>query len=104
MQSINRAAIVVRPKQPFFDWIESFDNDLSLDDLPWSSVYLADQHDGELPESVIARHFCEMFDEQLMAWHTLESDWPKPRTLAMFKQWFETENRRSRPGSVSATN
>ena len=91
MQSINRAAIYVRPKQPFFDWAKSLEGGLPEGESTWSSVYLADQDDGELPEAIIARHFFEIFDEQLEAWHTLESDWPKARTLTMFQQWFECE-------------
>jgi len=35
--------------------------------------------------------FSEIFERELEGWHTDEADWPKKRTLTMFKQWFHVE-------------
>ena len=32
-----------------------------------------------------------IFEEELAAWMRLESDWPAPRTRAMFDEWFSAE-------------
>lgn len=90
MHSINRAAIVVRRKQPYFDFARL------LDDLPGTpgdgcSVHLVAVAETESPTAIIKRCFPEIFAEQLVGWHRDERDWPAPRTFALFQEWFETE-------------
>jgi hypothetical protein len=92
MNSINRAAIVVRPKGPFYAWAESLEGGRpaempSADEL--SSVYLADADEGDAPEDVVRRNYAAIIEEQLDGWHRNPDDWPTKRTYAMFEQWFE---------------
>lgn len=91
MNSINRAAVVVRPKAPFFEWARSLEGGLPEATEPWSSVYLVDAGENEDPSRVLRRCFALIFEEQLEAWHRHIDDWPKPRTMVFFRDWFEAE-------------
>jgi len=89
VNSINRAAVVVRPKAPFFDWARSLEGGLPEATEAWTSVYLVEAGEDEEPSVVLRRCFASIFEEQLVAWHRDMEDWPKPRTMATFRDWFE---------------
>jgi hypothetical protein len=91
MRSINRVAIVVRPKPAFFEWARTLDCAKIDSPVNWTSVYLVDASDDEAPEKTLQRHFKQVFEEQLESWHTRNADWPSPRTFAMFQEWFDAE-------------
>lgn len=91
MLSINRVAIVVRPKTPFFDWARALEGGLPESTKPWTMVYLAPADDGEQPKEILRRCFGEIFEEQLGSWHRVEEDWPTRRTFSLFQQWFDAE-------------
>ena len=90
---LNRAALTVKPLEPFFQWAKTLDDSGFIpgeDDE--STVYLvpyilSDQHEAEILKQVYA----DIFERELFEWHTEESDWPKKRTLTVFKQWFKYE-------------
>lgn len=91
MYSVNRAAIVVRPKSPFFDWARSLAGGLPKSTQAWTSVYLVPADEIDQPEMHVRQCFGQIFEEQLEAWHRLQSAWPTPRTFSLFQQWFEAE-------------
>ncbi len=91
MYSINRAAIVLRPKKPFFDWARSLEGGLPESTEAWCSVYLAEAAENDEPDEILRRHFAPIFEEQLASWHRVVDDWPAPRTFALFQQWFDAE-------------
>lgn len=91
MRSINRVAIVVRPKPAFFEWAETLDGEKIEAPEAWSSVYLVEASEDDEPEETLQRHFKQVFEEQLGSWHTRKADWPLPRTFAMFQEWFDAE-------------
>ncbi len=91
MNSINRAAVVVRPKAPFFEWARSLEGGLPETTEPWTSVYLVDARENEEPSHILRRSFASIFEEQLEAWHQDIDDWPHRRTMATFGEWFEAE-------------
>ena len=41
--------------------------------------------------ALISKHYKKIFENELLAWHTIEHDWPKKRILAMFQAWFDLE-------------
>jgi hypothetical protein len=90
MQSINRAAIVVRRKQQYFDWARSLD-DLPTEPDAGSSIYLVEAAETESPTAIVKRCFPEIFEEQLVSWRRDGQDWPSPRTFALFQEWFDAE-------------
>ena len=47
--------------------------------------------DDEEVEGILRKIYAEVFENELYGWHTNETAWPKNRTLAMFKKWFEIE-------------
>ena len=96
MRPINRCVAVVKVKQPFLDWVEGLP-----DSLPGTTLAEMndDGHTYLLPEyqmksdqdEILAAFFDDIFVNELMAWWTDEADFPKKRTLAMFRRWFDVE-------------
>lgn len=91
MKSINRFAIVVRPKEPYLDWARSIDGGARLvrSADQFCSVYLAEADENEPPKNVVWRHFAAIFEEQLASWYLDTDTWPARRTRALFDQWFD---------------
>ena len=95
MSEINRSLLILKPKQPFLDWILTLDNDqdLTLEEVHQDSTsYLIPEIWQDSDEQVILKSYYDvLFEEQLEAWWTDEADWPKKRNLKMFLAWFEVE-------------
>ena len=97
MPAVNRSVMVVKPKQPFLDWLNSLDNDdemnLTLEELQNdSTAYLVPEY--ETPEDqaeIVVWAHNYVFEEELMAWYTFEEEWPPTRDLDTFLEWFEVE-------------
>ncbi len=90
---LNRAALRVRPLAPYIEWAKSLDESgLTPERSSEQTVYLVPEfgNDAEA-ENVLKAVYAEVFERELFAWHTDESDWPKKRTFALFKQWFSVE-------------
>jgi len=93
MRTINRSAIVVRPAQPFLDWLHQVDPTsikFTLDDLGKEpSIYLLPEYDDVEGISVLAKFSKRIFEEELEGWWTERSAWPREQGLAEFREWFE---------------
>ncbi len=91
-ESINRNAIVVKPKQPLYDWINALYPQSPVLAKEEGTVYLIRERDNnEIIERWIKRNFDKIFLNELNDWHTDENDWPAKRTYKMFQEWFEVE-------------
>jgi hypothetical protein len=90
---LNRAVLIVRPKQPYLDWAAGLDDSGLVPEFEGEkTAYLIPSFEDDAEaEAVLQQIFPEIFERELEGWHTVESDWPKKRTLAMFKQWFHLE-------------
>ncbi len=91
---INRTAIVVKPAQPFLDWLHRVDPTsahLTLEDLQHdATVYLVPECEGEEDVRENLEHLCgQIFEEQLEGWYRVLSMWPQRRDLQTFDLWFE---------------
>jgi len=91
---INRSAIVVRPGQPFLDWLHRVDptsSHLTLDDLRRQpTIYLLPECDSEEQALEFLREISsEIFEEQLNGWYRVPLVWPTERDLKTFRIWFE---------------
>ena len=90
---LNRAALIVRSKQPYLDWAAQLDNSGITPDVKGEqTVYLIpefedDEHATRIPKRV----FSEVFERKLFEWHTDESSWPSNCTLRLFQEWFDYE-------------
>ncbi|MGO9261813.1 MAG: hypothetical protein ACLQU1_36755 [Bryobacteraceae bacterium] len=92
MIAINRTAIVVKPSQPFLDWLRRADptsGDLSLEDLQRDpAVYLLPECENEEEVRENLQEVCgRIFEEQLDIWYRVPSSWPKRRGLDVFEHW-----------------
>ena len=95
MPTLNRTAIVLRPKQPFIDWINECDPDgrpVTLEEVSDdNTVYLISEDRDDNVERAMRGYWREIFEEELFGWYTDESLWPKRLTYTMFRKWFDVE-------------
>ena len=94
MNPINRSAVVVKPAQPFLDWLHRVDptsGHLSLDDLRREpTIYLLPEWEtDEEALDNLAEVSNEIFEEQLDGWYRVPSVWPDDRDLEAFLRWFD---------------
>lgn len=88
--------MVVKPKQPFLDWILSVDEDdahLELETLRKdSNAYLIPEWETDEEQTEILLWCADfVFEEELWAWYTDKDLWPIKRDAEMFNEWFDVE-------------
>ena len=94
---INRAALILRYKQPFVDWINTVDPSSDLHDLTLAdvgrerTVYLIEVEDEEELTRGLTRHHEELFEQELFGWYTDPALWPRDRSLKRPKEWCSFE-------------
>jgi len=93
--NINRNAILVRPKKPFYGWVNAVDSE---DDQVYEekkedhNIYLLKtKRNIDEVRSWLKQNFDMIFQNELNDWHTSEEDWPQARTYTMFCEWFDVE-------------
>ena len=102
--NINRAALVVKLKKSFIDWLvytskehDGPDNQLTPDKVETEGfdskhVYLIPAYDDtEKYENYVKKHCAEIFEHELNAWYTEPDFWPKDRSWQVFREWFDYE-------------
>lgn len=85
---IDRTIIIVRPLQPFKDWLTNLYPD-EADDFDECSTYLINE-DTDI-EVWLKTKYNKLFTIELEGWHTNKKEWPQNRNYKMFKQWFQIE-------------
>jgi hypothetical protein len=101
---LNRAALILRYKQPFIDSINAADPTPSSHVVTLAevnqqehTVYLLDIEDEEELRRWLARHHKLLFEEELSGWYTDPKLWPRDRSLKVLQkkrrraakcQWF----------------
>jgi hypothetical protein len=90
---LNRAVLIARPAKPFLDWASRLDDSgLLPDPTGEQTVYLVPEYETEIEQrQVLQDVFAIVFENELNSWHTRRADWPKKRTLTMFREWFTIE-------------
>jgi hypothetical protein len=96
MKSVNRTAVIVKPKQPFVDWLNSILNDKSdytLDKVSAQNlVFLIPEYDyPQQSMDYIKKVYAHIFEFELFGWYTDEELWPEKRSWKMFQEWFSIE-------------
>lgn len=97
---INRAALILKYKDPAIKWINDADPyhdnpGITKDDVNDDrTVFLiADEYadNAEILSSWLTENFMELFECELEGWYADESLWPKKRTIGLFHKWFDVE-------------
>jgi len=97
MQSVNRTAVIIKPKQPFVDWLNSIPGESSDNTLESVSsenlTFLIPQFFGPVESlDYIKDYYGQIFEYELFGWYTAEELWPKEkRNWKMFQEWFDIE-------------
>lgn len=83
--------MVLKAKQPFFDWLKSIDPmDKPEEMVAEGDVYLLPDYDEvKKVENWLKKNFNEIFEDQLNNWYIDEEMWPQKRTFKMFNEWFD---------------
>jgi hypothetical protein len=69
--SINRNAIVVKPKQSLFNWVNSIYPESPIEAVNKATVYLIKERDSnEAMEKWLHKNFDNIFQNELNDWHT----------------------------------
>lgn len=95
MKLINRSGFAVLPRQPFVTWANRQQGELNevmtlADHRAEGSVYLTEEfHSEEDVSQQLTLHYEHIFVNELAAWDEFGDDWPEPRTLDLFLQWFD---------------
>jgi hypothetical protein len=97
---INRAAVILRYKEPAVAWINKADpykkntvvNIESANEE--RTVYLIRDRDADTPADVekwINLNYDALFESELDSWYSDEELWPKDRSIKLFRKWFDVE-------------
>jgi hypothetical protein len=87
---INRNAIILKPLQPFLDWLNKIYPNDEFDDIREINTYLVTDEIEDL-ETYLKKKFDKFFMMELSDWHTNKKEWPQKRNYKMFKLWFRVE-------------
>ena len=97
---INRAAVILRYKDPAVAWINAADpcdrdRSITLEAANEErTVYLISDEDadtGSTLERWIRRNYRQLFESELEGWYTDPTLWPEDRSLYRFREWFDVE-------------
>ncbi|MHC4831619.1 MAG: hypothetical protein ACYTFT_14895 [Planctomycetota bacterium] len=95
MEMINRAAIVLRPRQPYLEWSKK-DDETGVAESAFESMHedptvflLPEYEDPDSEGDVLRKYWPVLFAAMLEGRLRDESMWPQDRTLQMFQDWFE---------------
>lgn len=94
---VNRAALILKVKKPFVQWINETDPHDNRPEITLAeanedrTVYLLDSVEAENLDEWIALNWANLFESELEDWHTDEASWPQNRDLRLFNTWFAVE-------------
>jgi hypothetical protein len=90
---LNRAALILRYKQPFVDWINAVDpspasHAFTLAEVNQEhTVYLVEAEDVSELDDWLADHHEELFEAELEGWYTDPALWPRDPSLNTLREW-----------------
>ncbi|MFQ5561512.1 MAG: hypothetical protein ACE5FU_13140 [Nitrospinota bacterium] len=96
MKYVNRCLVIVKPKQPYIDWVNSVEEGDPLLDLEKAradlNTYLIKEFDEtEMAGKYVEKVYADIFENELLDWYTAPELWPQKRDLRMFRKWFDIE-------------
>lgn len=97
MESINRQVMVIKPKYPYIEWINSLpdmdDDPCSIDSLSDDCTAILLPHFDDDSESLkfIKKIYKKLFEFELESWSSDRNTWPQKRGFSQFCEWFQME-------------
>jgi hypothetical protein len=97
MFPINRSVAIIKPQQPFADWVNSAadagDDQYSIQDFSTdcSVILLPVVDSDEHAEAFIKDIFQDLFELELSSWIVVDEMWPENINYKMFLEWFDVE-------------
>jgi hypothetical protein len=89
---INRAAVSLKPLQPFIDWVNSLYPNNPIDEATLNQVNIYLINDDILDiEAHLKKKFDRYFMIELGEWQANKKEWPQRRNHKMFKKWFRID-------------
>ncbi len=87
---INRGAIGILPRKPYWDWANAIEPEgLRVDpDQPREATFYLVSDEWVKVDGIIRKHWRDIFEQELFNWCTDEHQWPEKLSLKMFKEWF----------------
>ncbi|MBP7580190.1 MAG: VacJ [Vogesella sp.] len=96
MYEVNRSIAILKPRQPFLDWLKSLpgglDDQLELVQLrgDCNALLIPAADDYDSAEDFVRQHYHSLFAAELADWCEDEAFWPA-LTPALFTEWFDVE-------------
>lgn len=94
---INRAAVIVRLKAPFINWINTVDpydkrSSVTIEEANEDrTVYLIDDAEADHVDEWVSLNFMQLFECELEDWYQDETLWPQKIDRELFDAWCEIE-------------
>jgi hypothetical protein len=92
MNTINRTAVIISPKQPYIDWANSFEDSgpmLEPFEIQPTVFLIPDKYDEYNFDKYLKKKHAVIFEEELASWMTDPDVWPKSRSYKKFNEWFK---------------
>jgi len=89
-KTLNRALLIVTPKQPFYDWVDEVfaGREVDVMDECWSGLIDQDWEIKEL-ERFLKANYAMIFEDLLAGMCSFPEFWPEHRSWILFNQWFD---------------
>jgi hypothetical protein len=95
MYTIDRSIAIIRPKQPYIHWANKLFPELKITPDSLQSdctvILIPEYETDEEARKYIDKIAVDLFEWELFAQCTHDSDWPQNRTKEMFWKWFDVE-------------
>ncbi len=92
---LDSAAIFIRPKQPFIDWVNALNTENPIDPKQYLNFTTYLVSDDELAstkkeiENLVKENYTDIFENELDSVWDDPDGWPAKPSFKMFKDWFE---------------
>lgn len=95
---VERSIVVIKPKQPFLDWVNNnlaVSNETLLDlsniRIDCNSYLIPEINEIEDGVAYVDEMYEALFQLELASWSEDQSLWPQELSLKMFWEWFDIE-------------
>ncbi|MCP9758978.1 VacJ [Aquitalea sp. S1-19] len=97
MYEVNRSLVLLKPRQPFLDWLcalpGSQPEEVSLKALRASAnaLLIPPADDMDMVAGFMSDRLSMLFEAELADWCADETLWPQQRDITLFQAWFDVE-------------